>query len=260
MMNLKGKSVLITGGGSGIGKAAAARFMKEGADVCIAGRRIEALEEAAESIKSLPGNIYTVQGDVSSASGCRAIVETAAGKTGRIDILVNSAGVWEEGPSENVTEEEWDRIIDINLKGTFFMCRYSIPYLQKTKGSIVNIGSDSGIVGNAEGAVYCASKGGVTLLTKALAVELAEEGIRVNAVCPGDVMSPMMEEALHKYGNDDPETYYSSLLKLYPQGKNARFTRPEEVAEAIFFLSGANVTPITGVCLPVDFGLTAGYR
>ncbi len=258
-MELKGKTVLITGGGSGIGKAVAARFMKEGADVCIAGRRIDVLEEAAESMKSFPGNIHTIQGDVSSARGCRTIVEEAAEETGRLDILVNSAGVWEEGPSEDVTEEEWDRIIDTNLKGTFFMCRYSIPFLRRTEGSVVNIGSDSGIVGNSEGAAYCASKGGVTLLTKALAVELAEDGIRVNAVCPGDVMSPMMEKALQKYGNNDSETYYGSLLKLYPQGAKARFTRPEEVAETVFFISGANVKPITGVCLPVDFGLTAGY-
>ncbi len=260
MDSCKGKTVLITGGGSGIGRASAVRFASEGAAVCIAGRNRNTLLAAAASMDNLSGDVFPLQGDVSSAAGCRTIVEKAVDKTGRIDILVNSAGVWEEDLAENVTEEVWDRIIDINLKGTFFMCRYAIPWLKETEGSIINIGSDSGMIGNGGGAVYCASKGGVTLLTKTLAVELAQDGIRVNAVCPGDVMTPMMERALHTYGNDNAETYYKSLLALYPQGEKARFTRPEEIAEAVFFLSGSNVKPITGVCLPVDFGLTAGYR
>ena len=253
------KIVIITGGGSGIGKATAAKFLKKGATVYIIGRTETKLKEACQDLCSISDKIDFIPGDVSKVSDCERIVEKVVSKENKIDVVINSAGIWIEGPSDTMTEDLWNRCIDINLKGTFFMCRYAIPYLEKSQGCIINVSSDSGLVGNKEGAVYCASKGGVTLLTKSLAVELAERKIRVNAVCPGEVMTPMMEKAFIDYGQGDAKTYYKQLLKEYPQETHARFTTPEEVAEAIYFLAKPEVEAITGACLSIDFGLTAGY-
>jgi len=254
------KIVIITGGGSGIGKSTAAKFLQKGATVYINGRTEAKLKETCEALRGISGKIDFIAGDVSKVSDCKRIIKKVVSKENRIDVVVNSAGIWIEGPSDTMTEDLWDRCVDINLKGTFFMCRYAIPYLEKSRGCIINVSSDSGLVGNKEGAVYCASKGGVTLLTKALAVELAERKIRVNAVCPGEVMTPMMEKAFADYGEGDAKTYYRKLLKEYPQkSAQARFTTPEEVAESIYFLARPEVEAITGACLPIDFGLTAGY-
>ena len=259
MNDWNGKVVVITGGGSGIGRATAEKFLKQGATVYINGRTETKLKSACEFLRNISKKIFYIPGDVSKVSDCEKLIKEVGDKEGKIDVVVNSAGIWIEGPSDEMTEESWDTCIDINLKGTFFICRYAIPYLEKSRGCIVNVSSDSGLVGNKEGAIYCASKGGVSLLTKALAVELAEKKIRVNAVCPGDVMTPMLEKALMDYGRGDEKPYYDELLEEYPQGAHARFTRPEEVAESIYFLSRPEVEAITGACLSIDFGLTAGY-
>jgi NAD(P)-dependent dehydrogenase (short-subunit alcohol dehydrogenase family) len=157
-----------------------------------------------------------------------------------------------------MTEGDWDRVVDVNLKGTFFMCRHAIPALEASGGCIVNISSDAGLWGNKEAAIYCASKGGVTVLTKALAVELAPRGVRVNAVCPGDVDSPMIRYQAETFGGGDPGRYLADLLAAYPQ-RPARFIRPDEVAELVAFLCSERATPITGAAISIDFGLTAGY-
>jgi NAD(P)-dependent dehydrogenase (short-subunit alcohol dehydrogenase family) len=139
------------------------------------------------------------------------------------------------------------------------MIRAAIPHLRATKGSIINLSSDAGLQGVNGAAVYCASKGGVSLLTKALALELAKDGIRVNAVCPGDVQTPMLDFQAETFGRGDPQAYYDRLLEAYPQGEHARFIRPEEVSELIWFLATQPLaTPITGASLSIDFGLTAG--
>jgi NAD(P)-dependent dehydrogenase (short-subunit alcohol dehydrogenase family) len=157
-----------------------------------------------------------------------------------------------------MTEADWDRVVDVNLKGTFAMCRHAIPALEATGGCIVNVSSDAGLWGNKGAAIYCASKGGVTVLSKALAVELAGRGIRVNAVCPGDVDSPMIRYQAATFGGGDPERYLAELLTAYPQ-KEPRFIRPDEVAELIAFLCSERAAPITGAAISIDFGLTAGY-
>lgn len=255
----KNRSVVITGGAGGIGLACARRFLQQGALVFLLDIRREGLESSREKLAGLPGKLFTALCDVSDVGSVEKAVEAVLDGTGRIDLVVNTAGVWVEGPSETMSEAQWDRTVDINLKGTFFMCSRSIPALEKTGGSIVNISSDAGLVGNSGAAIYCASKGGVTLLTKALAVELAPRGIRVNAVCPGDVMSPMLEEQARIYSGDDPAEYYRNLLSKYPQKDRARFTTTEEVAGAVFFLASPGAAAITGACLSVDFGITAGY-
>jgi NAD(P)-dependent dehydrogenase (short-subunit alcohol dehydrogenase family) len=177
---------------------------------------------------------------------------------GRLDVLVNAAGVWVEGPTAEMTEADFDRTLDINLKGTFFACRYAIPELERTEGQIINIASDAGLMGNSGAAVYCASKGGVVLLTKALAVELAPRGVRVNAICPCDVETPMLAFQAERFGDGDPDGYRRRLAAGYPQGPRTRFAKPEEIAAFVAAVASPRMAPITGAALSIDFGTTAG--
>ncbi len=254
-----GRVVLITGGAGGMGRAAAARFLRSSDAVVLADLDEERLAQAVAALDPGPGTIDTVAADVRLVEDCRRMVERAASVHGRLDVLVNCAGVWVEGPTADATEDEWDRAIDVNLKGTFFACRFAIPHLVASEGCIVNLSSDAGLVGTPETAIYCASKGGVSNLTRALALELARQGVRVNAVCPNDVDTPMLAGQARDYGGDDPDGYLRSLLAKYPQGERARFIRPDEVAALIFFLASGEAAPITGACIPIDFGSTAGY-
>ena len=248
---------LITGGASGIGFATAERLRRDGLRVVLADIDVAGLERAVAALGG-PDLALGVATDVRSFDGCAAAVGAAVERFGRLDILVNCAGVWVEGPSDTMTEADWDRVIDVNLKGTFQMCRHAIPALERTRGCIVNVSSDAGLWGNSGAAIYCASKGGVTVLSKALAVELAPRGVRVNVVCPGDVDSPMIRYQAATFGGGDPDGYLRDLLAAYPQ-KPARFIRPDEVAELIAFLCSERATPITGAAISIDFGLTAGY-
>ena len=250
---------LITGGAGGVGGATAERLLAGGWAVALCDVNAAGLEAARVRLDPGDGRLQVVVADVRSVAACEQAVQTVTDWRGRLDLLVNAAGVWTEGPSEAVTEEEWDRVVGINLKGTFFMCRCAIPALERTGGSIVNLSSDAGLMGNKGAAVYCASKGGVSLITRALAVELAERGVRVNALCPGDIETPMLDYQATTFGGGDPEGYLSNLLALYPQGKRARFIQPQEVAALIEYLSRPEAAPITGACLSIDFGLTAGY-
>jgi NAD(P)-dependent dehydrogenase (short-subunit alcohol dehydrogenase family) len=259
MGEFKDKVVVISGGAGGMGTASAKKFLKDGAIVYLIDINAKALKTAEVKLAGLEGTVKTLLCDVSRIDQIENAVQTVEKNEGRIDVVVNCAGVWVEGPSETMTEQMWNRTVDINLKGTFFMCSRAIPALEKTEGCIVNISSDAGLVGNVGAAIYCASKGGVSLITRALAVELAPKGIRVNAVCPGDVMSPMLEAQARDYGGGDPEGYLRNLLSKYPQKDKARFTTVEEIAEVIYFLASPKVRAITGACLSVDFGITSGY-
>lgn len=187
-----------------------------------------------------------------------AIVEQVTAITGRIDALVNAAGVWREGPVEACSEADFDVVVDVNLKGTFFLCAAVVPHLKRTQGCIVNISSDAGRQGNTGAAAYCASKGGVTIFTRALALELAPEGVRANVVSPGDVATPMLRFQAETYGGGEPEAYLRGLLEKYPQGARARFIQPEEIAELVFFLCTPAAAAITGADLAIDHGFSAG--
>ena len=251
---MDGRVVLITGAGGGIGRAAAARFVEQGDAVVLTDVAADALTRAAEDL----GGLDTVVADVTLVTDCeRAVAETVA-RHGRLDVLVNCAGIWVEGPTAEATEDEFDRTMGVNLKGTFFMCRYAIPHLERAGGCIVNLSSDVGIIGSAGAAIYCASKGGVSLLTRALGLELAPKGVRVVAVCPNDVETPMLEGQARNYGRGDREGYLRALLATYPQGDRARFIRPDEIAALIAYLASPEAAPITGSCIPIDFGSTAG--
>ncbi len=253
----QGKAVLITGGGGGIGRATAEKFLEAGAAVAVADIDQARLDEFSRAMGGR-GDVAGLVVDVARVGDCQRMVSETVAKFGRLDLLVCAAGIWVEGPSERMTEEDWDRVIDINLKGTFFACRHAIPELEKTEGGIILLSSDLGLNGAAGAAIYCASKGGVSLLAKSLALELAPRGIRCNAICPCDVDTPMLAQQAERFGGGDPEGYLARLRANYPQGPRARFASAEEIADFIFAIASPRLAPLTGACLPIDFGHTAG--
>lgn len=253
------KAALITGGSSGVGLATARVLLAEGYRVLITGRDEGRLSRALEELEHAEGALMGHASDVRKVSECRGAVEKALEFFGRLDALVNSAGVWIEGPAAESSEGEWDDVIDTNLKGTFFMCVHAIPHLKRTQGSIVNVSSDGGVMGLDGAVIYSASKGGVNLLTKSLAVELAPDLVRVNAVCPADIDTPMTRGAIADHAPDDGDDYIEGLLAEYPQGQRARFIRPGEVADLIAYLASDKAGAITGALFSIDFGVTAGY-
>ncbi len=254
----RGRTILITGGSGGMGRATADLFLEAGGNVALADIDAQRLAAYGEANRAAGDRLLAVTADVTRVADCERMVAATLARFGQLDVLINAAGVWVEGPSDEATEAEWDRTIDINLKGTFFACRYAIPALEKTSGVILNIASDAGLLGNAGAAIYCASKGGVVLLTKAMARELAPRGVRINAICPCDVETPMLEFQAATYGGGDPDGYRKRLLSIYPQGDRARFVRPEEVAEFVFQMASPKLAPVTGAALSIDFGTTAG--
>jgi NAD(P)-dependent dehydrogenase (short-subunit alcohol dehydrogenase family) len=200
---------------------------------------------------------HSITANLRTATACRDAVAEAVNHLGRLDAVVNAAGVWHEGDTAATTEADFDRVIDVNLKGTYFVSAAAIAHLEATRGCIVNLSSDAGIQGNSGAAAYCASKGGVSVFTKALALELAPRGVRVNAVCPGDVDSPMLRGQARDYGGGEQQ-YLDRLLAGYPQGRTARFITPAEIAEFVWFLCQPEAAAITGANLSIDFGLSAG--
>ena len=255
---MSGKTVVVTGAAGGVGAAVARRFAEAGATLVLGDLNAVALEDLCGQVAAI-SEVHGVACDVTSVADIEDLMAEAVRATGRIDVLVTTAGLWVEGPTESMTEEDWDRVMDVNLKGTFFACSRAIPELKKTEGCIIVLSSDCGLVGTPETAVYTASKGGVSLLTKALAIELAPHLVRVNAVCPADIMTPMLQYQADTYGGGDPEGYFKRLLTGYFQGEKARFITPEEVAELIFFLASRPAAPITGANISIDFGTSAGY-
>lgn len=191
------KTALISGGAGGIGGATARKFASEGWIVLLTDRDEAGLTAIAREI---PGARFHA-GDIRTRATCVDIVTWAVNETGRLDALVNAAGIWREGPTESCSEEDFDTVFDVNVKGLYFLTAAAISALKRSEGVIVNLSSDAGLQGNQGAALYCASKGAVTLFTKALALELAPDGVRVNAVCPGDVMSPMLAFQARRYGN-----------------------------------------------------------
>ncbi len=242
-----------------MGRAIATTLGAAGDQIALADLPGEALDDAVAAVRGAGANVRGFGIDLRDTNRCAELIREVIGWSGGIDVLINAAGVWLEGSSQEVTPEQWDRVLDVNLKGAFFLIRSAIAPLIARQGTIINIASDAGLVGNNGAAVYCASKGGLVLLTKALALELAPQGVRVNVICPGDVATPMIEFQAARYGNGDPEGYKRRLLANYPQGDNARFIRPQEIARLVQYLCEPAAAPITGATLSIDFGITAGY-
>jgi NAD(P)-dependent dehydrogenase (short-subunit alcohol dehydrogenase family) len=252
-MELKGKSILITGSTRGIGFASARAYLRAGAVVAVNGKTPDSVQKAISKLETF-GSVRPVAGDIGKVEQCEAVVKKALQALGGIDILVNAAGVCRATDIEKSEEALWDQTIDINLKGTFFCSKYAISALQKSRGNIVNLASDAGLQGEKGLTVYCASKGGVVNLTRAMALELAPS-IRVNCVCPGYVDTDMVRrDGIEKA--DDPEAYENELKMLAPL---RRIATPEEVAELILFVSSEKGRFITGAAMQIDGGTTAGH-
>lgn len=246
--------VLITGGTSGIGLAAAELFLGDGAKVILMGRDVQRGKDAVAQLKEkLPaGECIFCQGDVSKVADCSKVVSEAVSWAGRLDVLVNSAGIYFERSLEDVTEEAFDEMLATNLKGTVFMTKYALEQMKKQGGgSIVNVSSDAGLHGNLLCSTYCASKGAVNMFTKAMALEAGPYGIRVNAVCPGDVLTPLTENQLAQY--PDRAQALQEMASVYPLG---RVATPYEVAAVIHFLCSHGAGFVNGALWSIDGGLT----
>lgn len=252
-LDFSGKTVLITGGTSGIGLAAARLFLASGAWVAILGRDVEkgtaAVMELSSSCNRTPTYFC---GDVTQVGDCERLLREVTERFGQLDVLVNSAGEYLEKSIDDMSEAEFDRIMTVNLKGTYFMAKAAVPALKVSRGAIVNVSSDAGLNGNVNCTAYCAAKGGVTLFTKALALELAPYGVRVNCVCPGDIATPLLDRQVSAAPN--PEQYRREMESVYPLG---RIGKPEEVAGVILFLASDAASFVTGAAWAVDGGLTS---
>jgi NAD(P)-dependent dehydrogenase (short-subunit alcohol dehydrogenase family) len=246
-------TVIITGGTSGIGLATARRFLARGWNVAICGRSKERGAAALEELLRIgeAKNILFIQMNVASVAECAQAAKRAADFFGNISALVNSAGIYFEKAIEDMQEEDFDEIMNTNIKGTYFMCRECVPHLKKRgRGAIVNVSSDAGLNGNFFCSAYCASKGAVTVFTKALALELAPYNINVNCVCPGDIDTPLTRRQLTA-GNEAAEL--SEMKRLSPAG---RIGTADEVARVIEFLA-IEAGFVAGAAWCVDGGLTA---
>jgi NAD(P)-dependent dehydrogenase (short-subunit alcohol dehydrogenase family) len=249
-MRLQNKVACITGGTSGMGEATARLFAQEGARVVITGRNQERGRTVVEAILEAGGTAIYVPCDVRFADQCQHAIDETVRAFGRLDILFNNAGVWFPNTVVDCTEEEWDLAIDVCLKGTYLMSKYALPVMiAQGSGTIINNSSGWGLVGGNEAAAYCAAKGGVVLLTKAMAVDHSRQGIRVNCVCPGDVETPMLYDDARMRGMSWEE--YLPSAENRPMG---RIGTPDEVAKAVLFLASDDASFITGAALPVDGG------
>jgi NAD(P)-dependent dehydrogenase (short-subunit alcohol dehydrogenase family) len=252
-MRFDGKVAIITGGTSGIGLATAELLSAEGARVVLMARNPTRGGEAVERITSADRQVIFVQGDVSLAADCLRCVTTAVETYGQLDILFNNAGVIYVNRSlVDTTEEEWDATLNSNLKGIFWMSKYAIPHIAKNGGVIINNASIFGLVGGSGVAAYCAAKGGVINLTKAMAIDHASQNIRVNCICPGSVDTPLLEKEMNDLGG--VETQLPKFASRHPMN---RIASPEEIARAVSYLASDDASFITGVALPVDGGRAA---
>lgn len=255
-MRLKDKVAVITGATSGIGRAAAILFAREGAKVVVVGRREAAGEETVRRIKAMGGESIFVRADISKADEIKTMVDQTVQTYRKIDILFNNAGILPDASKKeliDLSEEVWDQVMEVNVKGVFLTSKYVIPEMVKTGGgSIINTSSNVGHIAMKNRSVYVTSKGGVTLLTKAMALDYAPYNIRVNCVCPALVETEMASEFLKTARKD--EKLWGEIMSKIPLG---RVGTPEDVAYAALFLASDESSWITGSSLMVDGGYTA---
>jgi NAD(P)-dependent dehydrogenase (short-subunit alcohol dehydrogenase family) len=251
-MRLGGKVAIVTGAGSGIGCATANLFAKEGARVVVADIESSLGRETVEEISKNGGTAVQVVADVSNAEEVRAMIKTCIISFGKLDVLFNNAGI--EGPRGSfwkMKEDDWSHVIDVNLKGVFLGCKYAIPHLMKTKGSIINTASELGLVGSTSRPAYSASKGGIIALTRSLALQCAPYGIRVNCICPGATETPLLVRFIGEKHKK------RGLMELAREIPLRRLGKPMDIAYAALYLASEESSFVTGSILVVDGGSTA---
>jgi NAD(P)-dependent dehydrogenase (short-subunit alcohol dehydrogenase family) len=256
-MQLHGKVAIITGAGSGIGEATAKLFASAGAKVIIADWNETEANRVANEINLMlatESSAHAVKTDVSSEQQVKLLVQQTLDTFGSIDIVFNNAAVVLPKELEDITEEEWTRTLNINLKSVYLMIKFCIPEIRKNRGNIVNMSSLGGLLGQKQNPVYSATKGAIIAMTKALALDYAKDGVRVNCICPAGVMTPLLEEWIQQ--QPDPTATIQALIEMHPLGRSAT---TEEVAKAALYLASDQSYFITGIALPVDGGASLGY-
>jgi meso-butanediol dehydrogenase/(S,S)-butanediol dehydrogenase/diacetyl reductase len=254
-MRLDGRVAIVTGGASGIGLASAQRLLEEGARVVIADVSKEAGERAAAGLaESGHEQVEAIATDVADSAAVQALVATVIERHGRIDVLFNNAGIFIPGTVADTADDDWDRVIAVNLRSVFLVSKHIVPHMiAQGRGSIVNNASIASIVGDVNGAAYCASKGGVGQLTRAMALDHARQGIRVNAICCAEIDTPLFEREAEQIGMT-VEDYREVLNEAHPVG---RIGLPSEAAAAVAFLASDDASFVTGTLLNVDGGYSA---
>jgi NAD(P)-dependent dehydrogenase (short-subunit alcohol dehydrogenase family) len=253
MGQLQGKIALVTGGASGIGRAAALLFAREGAAVTVADLDTATGQEVMRQIEQEGGRALFVACDVTSADDCAQAVARTVETFGGLDVVLNSAGIVVRRSVVDLDEADWDRVMAVNAKSVYLISKFAIPVMQQSGGSIINISSGWGLVGGPNAAVYCASKGAVTLLTKAMAIDFGRHNIRVNCICPGDTDTPMLRDEARQLGEDE-----ASFLAGAASRPLGRVGTPEEIAHAALFLASDASSYMTGAAMVVDGGGLAG--
>ena len=248
--DLTGKRAIVTGGAAGIGRAAAVMLAKAGAAVTIVDLDKAGGESVVHQIIKAGGRAMFVCGDVSRAEDCRNAVQETVEAWGGVDILFNNAGIIRRATVTELSEEDWDRVMAVNVRSMFLMCKYAIPFMEEAGGgAVINNASGWGLTGGARAAVYCASKGAVVNLTRAMAVDYGMKNIRVNCVAPGDTDTSMLRNEAKQLG--EPEAAFLKDSASRPLG---RIARPEEIASAVLYLASEGASFVTGAILPVDGG------
>ena len=259
-MKLKKKIAIVTGGGSGIGSSIANLFAKEGAKVVVMGRTSTKVQRTVNKIKKGGGEASCEIGNVSVTEDVKDAIDSVVSRYGGVDIIVNSAGIDPKFAVVDTPEEVWDEVMAVNLKSAFLLSKYAVPEMVKRGGgSIVNIGSTSSFFGYQGFSAYCASKGGLLLLTKAMALELGPKNIRVNIICPSDTRTPMFQRSM--LASQNPQKFYRNIVNLNPLG---RIASTHDVANVALFLVSAEASYLNGVSIMVDGGYSAseplGFR
>jgi NAD(P)-dependent dehydrogenase (short-subunit alcohol dehydrogenase family) len=251
---LVNKVAIVTGAAKGIGLGCARVLGHAGADIVMVDINAQEAQASAESLRAEGAKAFAMQTDVSRADAVNRMVAEVADRFGHLGIVVNNAGIHDNKGVEQASEADWDRIITTNLKSVFLVSKAALPHLKVTRGTIVNMSSMVGLVGQTNSGAYAASKGGIIALTKNMALDFAPYGIRVNCICPGAVDTPLMEEWFHKQPDEAAMRRY--IDSIHPLGRIATL---EDVGRVALFLCSEMSAFITGVALPVDGGVTLGY-
>jgi len=255
-MRFTGKVAVITGAGSGIGKVTAEEFAQEDAAVVIADVNAEQGERAAQDIRTQGGKAHAVAADISRIADAKKIADEAIKVFGGIDILFNNAGIQTYGTVVDTDEATWDRTLDINLKGVFLVSKFCVPEIVKRGGgAIINMASVQGLASQARVIAYTASKGGILAMTRTMAIDHAKDKIRVNAICPGSVDTPMLRWAADLFVPENPTQAIEDWGKLHALG---RVASPAEIARVVLFLASSDASFMTGSSVVIDGGMLAG--